>query len=160
MASVFNDRRIIKDIDVIFNGSIIKSQVNLAATLQDQATERPMFGQSPYILNTSLQYNNDTTNLSIAITHNIIGRRLFLVGNIDRPDVYQMPRHQLDLTVTKTIKGNVELKAGVSDLLNATQYFTQDYNKDGKFETTGTNDAQFMTQRRGAYFTFGITVKL
>ncbi len=160
MASVFNDRRIIQDIDLIFNGALIKSQVNLASTLQDQATERPMFGQSPYILNTSLQYNNDTTNLSIAITHNIIGRRLFLVGNIDRPDVYQMPRHQLDLTVTKTIKGNVELKAGVSDLLNATQYFIQDYNKDGKFETTGTNDAQFMTQRRGAYFTFGITVKL
>jgi hypothetical protein len=160
MASVFNDRRIIKDIDVVFNGTLIKSQVKLASTLQDQATERPMFGQSPYILNSSLQYNNDTTNLSIAITHNIIGRRLFLVGNIDRPDVYQMPRHQLDLTVTKTFRENIEVKAGVADMLNATAYFTQDYNKDGKFETTGTNDAQFMTQRRGAYFTFGITVKL
>jgi TonB-dependent receptor len=160
LASVFNDRRIVKDIDVIFNGALIKSQVELAATLQDQATERPMFGQSPYILNTSLQYNNDTTNLSIAITHNIIGRRLFLVGNIDRPDVYQMPRHQIDLTVTKTFRENLEFKAGVSDMLNATAYFIQDYNKDGKFETSGTTDSIFMSQRRGAYFTFGITVKL
>jgi hypothetical protein len=52
----------------------------------------------------------------ISVLYNIIGKRIVAVGRPspneweDIPDIYELPRNVLDLTVSKTLGKNIEIK--------------------------------------------------
>src|SRR5690606_37480075 len=111
--------KFIQNISLVLNASVIKSKVDLGQeTEQTQDRNRPMMGQSPYIVNTGIYYQDDERKLQVNLLYNVIGRRILLVGNYLNPTVYEMPRHVIDLTVTKNIGPRLELKAGIQDILN------------------------------------------
>jgi len=64
---------------------------------------RPMFGQAPFIVNGFLGYDNDSLGLEIGVNYNISGKKLVLVTKGGTPDVYDLPRGQLDFTTSKTL---------------------------------------------------------
>ena len=80
-----------------------------------------------------------------------------MVGDDLFPSIYEMPRHVVDMTVSKQIGKRYTLKAGVSDLLNYRSRFVQDSNRDGKI--TG-NDELISTYQKGAYYTFAVIVNV
>ena len=109
-----------------FNGSLIKSKVNFEKGAKEE--NRPMQGQSPYLINTGLFYNNHRHGFDITLLYNRIGKRIIGVGrsegstgnedNARIPDSYEMPRNTIDLTATKRIGNHFELKLNVRDILN------------------------------------------
>jgi hypothetical protein len=82
--------------------------------------ERTMFGQAPYIVNGILSYSSDTLGLTATISYNVQGPRLVLTGILKgRPDVYEMPRHTVDIKVSKSLSKHFSMSLTMRDLLNA-----------------------------------------
>lgn len=117
-----------------FNGAVIHSRVRF----EDGSKEanRPMQGQSPYLINTGFFYSNSNYGLSVALLYNRIGKRIIGVGrsegstlgndaNARVPDSYEMPRNVIDLTATKKWGKNWEMKVALRDLLAETVYYKQ-----------------------------------
>lgn len=118
------------------NASYIKSKVNFPDSTIER--NRPMQGQSPYLINVAVFYQDDDHGLNIGFLYNIIGKRIVAVGeakqNIadDIPDIIEMPRNLVDISVSKKI-GKLELKIGVKDLFNQDVVYRQTvkFMKDG-----------------------------
>ena len=139
---------------VTFNVAWIESNVNLGDDAVGQSQERPMMGQSPYIINAGWFYIDRENKWQVNALYNIIGKRLFAVGTFGSPDIYYMPRHTIDLTVTKGIGDHFSIKAGVQDILAQDMLYVQDANEDGDITSV---DDEIMRIQRGAYYTLGIT---
>lgn len=116
-----------------FNGALIKSRVEFEAGSREE--NRPMQGQSPYLVNTGIFYKNEKAQLNIALLYNRIGKRIIGVGrsegssgsedNARIPDSYEMPRNTIDLTASKGFGKHWELKLSIRDLLAETLYYKQ-----------------------------------
>lgn len=80
---------------------------------------RDMAGQAPYILNLGLLYDNKS-GLDAGIFYNVQGSTLQYVGIANRPDVYTVPFHGVNLNVNKTLGADDQLRVGfkVDNLLN------------------------------------------
>jgi len=108
-----------------FNGSLIHSRVDFEAGSYEK--DRPMQGQSPYLINTGLFYNNKKETLSLGILYNRIGKRIIGVGRsvgttggddtANIPNSYEMPRNAIDLSASYKLNKHWEIKAGIRDLL-------------------------------------------
>jgi TonB-dependent receptor len=59
---------------------------------------RDMAGQAPYIINGGISYNSENRNFELGFFYNVQGRTLQFVGIADRPDVYSVPFHSLNVT--------------------------------------------------------------
>lgn len=148
---------ILKDMGVLCNASLIQSEVNLGAASRGQMQIRPMQGQAPYVVNTGLMYAPDSSGFRIMVQYNVYGKRLFAVGTFGTPDMYEMPRHLVDMTISKTISRRVDIRLTAQDLLNARFYLKQDSNEDGKITSS---DELILDTRRGRYLTLGVNIRL
>lgn len=116
-----------------FNGALIKSKVAFAPGSKEE--NRPMQGQSPYLINTGLFYKNKPLNLDVAILYNRIGKRIIGVGrsegssasdeNARVPHSYEMPRNVIDLSATKRFGEHWEIKLQLRDILAEKVYYKQ-----------------------------------
>ncbi|MDH4461685.1 MAG: TonB-dependent receptor, partial [Flectobacillus sp.] len=112
---------ILNKINLVFNGAFIYSRVSLGTVGADQSDNRPLQGQSPYIINTGINYNDTKKNTQISLLYNVIGKRIYAVGNTfaaGYPDWYEMPRNVLDLTFSHELRKNLIVKGGITDILN------------------------------------------
>jgi outer membrane receptor for ferrienterochelin and colicin len=142
-------------INLIFNVALIKSEVSLGAIAIGQSSNRPLQGQAPYIVNSTISYKDDAKGLQINALYNVVGKNIIFVGFDSYPDIYQMPRGILDFTVVKRISDRFKLKLGVSDILNQKNIFLQDANLDGKFDVKTDNIIQEF--QPGAVFSLGFS---
>lgn len=153
----------LKKLSALINASYIVSEVDLGdASTLSQASKRPLQGQSPFIINASLQYKNDSTNTTLTFGYNIIGKRIVYVGNNIFPTVYEMPRHALDMTLIQKITPRMSLKFSVTDILNYQNQLWQDTNGDGKIKYNDPvgNDQKILTYKRGQAFSIGLSFKI
>jgi outer membrane receptor protein involved in Fe transport len=148
-----------KNLVVVANGSYIVSNIELSAANIETGLNpnRPMVGQSPYIVNAGLYYDNDSTGWQVSALYNVIGPRIAIVGIPGVPEAYEMPRNVIDLTVAKNFDDGLGIRFGIQDLLNATSYMIQDANADGKLNID--DDQVIQRFNRGTYFTIGIQYK-
>ncbi len=70
-------------------------------------------------------------------------------------DIYERPRNQLDLQLSKKISKRAELKLNVSDILNNEYYFYE--NIDSKHSFKSSSDRKFSSYSPGTSFTLGFT---
>ena len=158
-----NYLKIFKDFSLVFNGSLIKSRVEFAKGTLEQ--DRPLQGQSPFIVNSGLFYQNDTIKLTISLLYNIIGKRVVFAGDpyTGNPDVYEMPRNSLDLLIAKNLGKHFQVKFGVQDIFNdeiiykQTIRYNKDVNADGKGDGLVSRDEVKLNYKPGRYFSLGIT---
>jgi hypothetical protein len=152
--------RAFRDLTVVFNASYINSRVVLPNATAIES-DRPMQGQSPYIVNLGLFYQNDSIGLSAGLMYNIIGKRIAYIGNAVDPHTWEMPRNLLDFTVSKRIGKWFSIKATVNDILNQRIIFKQietfqkDSNFDGVADETLKRDQVTRSYRPGRYVTLG-----
>lgn len=113
----------LKDLTFVSNLTLLKSKVNLTTEQSSGVKteqDRPLYGQSPYLLNAGFQYTKGQWNGTLL--YNRIGPRLSLVGDPTGAgfyDIYERPRNLVDMQLSKKIlKSKGELKLTVSDLLN------------------------------------------
>ncbi|NID09930.1 TonB-dependent receptor [Fibrivirga algicola] len=161
----------LKNLTVVGNLSLIKSQVDVGdvITAPDLGGEiqqyrgltsnaRPLAGQSPYLLNLGVYYAAPKSGWQGNLLYNVFGQRIFAVGNVDVPTIYEMPRHVVDLNLTKTFNNRIELRLGIQDILNQPFQLTEDFNRDGKIGSdvasqTASADQIRRSFRRGSYYT-------
>ncbi|MBC5992805.1 TonB-dependent receptor [Pontibacter cellulosilyticus] len=147
----------VQKLTVVLNAAFVQSQVELSDEYASfQTGKRPMVGQSPYVVNTGVYYQDDDRQLQFNVLYNIIGKRIFAAGSNLNQTVYEMPRHQIDLSLTKGIGEHFEIKAGIQDLLNQKTRLIQDSNDDQKITDL---DESFRAFRKGQYSTLGVTYK-
>lgn len=86
---------------------------------------RPLQGQSPYIINLSLQFTEPIFGAGITVLYNKFGRRLDAVGFL-ASDIYEEPREVVDLAITESIIGELEAKLTIKNLLDKERVLTRD----------------------------------
>jgi len=133
------------------NLSLIKSKVNMKEIIGSDG-DRPMQGQSPYIVNAGLQFVHPTKEWTLSASYNVIGRRIYIVGNVQEPHVWENSRNVIDLQFTKTFRKKFEFKANIKDLLAQDLIFYQDLNKNKKYDLG--------TDNRWQETNFGQTISL
>jgi len=116
----------------IGNISIIDSKVRLTEDQKVLVTtlERPLQGQAPWVLNLALDWGLDKTKTRARISYNVAGSRIDAMGtrtneNDALPDIYELPRHQVDLAVSQTVTKTIDVKLAVENLLNSPYRFEQ-----------------------------------
>lgn len=139
----------------VFNASLIDSHVNLGREALGQSNERPLQGQSPYIVNAGLYYNDTTRGLQFSALYNVIGPRIFIIGFDAYPDIYEMPRGLLEVTATVRLSPSFDLRLGVGDVLNRPHVLLQDANQDGQLRLA--NDQVIQHYRSGRTFMLGLS---
>jgi TonB-dependent receptor len=123
--------------NVVFftNAALIRSKVDLSK-ISTEDPNRPLQGQSPYILNAGLQWNNAFYGLNAAVSYNIIGDRLQEVGAVGYNDIYEQHRNLSDCSISKKLGTRGEIKFTWSDILKQPFNLYQDNNFDHKFNNT------------------------
>lgn len=152
---------VLKNFTFQTNVSIIKSKVT-DSTLK---VDRPLQGQSNYVVNAGLLYDLEKIGLNVTTLFNIIGRRIYVVGDISAasatPNVWEAPRPLLDFQIAKKVlKSKAEIKLNVADILNKRQIFYQNNTAETNFELDKKVDAYRFTRRNGTTFslTFNYTL--
>ncbi len=109
---------------------------------------RPLFGQSPYIVNATLGYDNLEKRWNVNVVYNVIGPRLFLVSTNGTPNIYEQPRNSLDMTVSKGITNKLNLRLSMQNLLDAPFKFTQEF---------ASKEYIYQSYQLGSTFSLGLT---
>ena len=113
------------------NVTVVKSQIdmseaeyrsrkNFEKTGQNIEDTREMAGQSPYVVNAGISYNNRESGLNTGVFYNIKGPTLTIVGGGLFPDIYTEPFHSLNFSINKKFgeDQNTTVDVKVSNLLN------------------------------------------
>jgi len=114
------DKAWLDNLTAFANASYIDSKV------LGEGIDRPLQGQSPYLINAGLQYFSPKTAITFTSVYNRIGQRIFLVGYQGYPDIYENARDVLDFQISKRVlKSQAEIKLNIGDILNQNTVFYQ-----------------------------------
>lgn len=143
------------------NATYLESKVTLVTESnnnQKQEVDRPLFGQSPYLINAGFQFTGK--NWNVTALYNRIGPRLALVGDPTGAgfyDIYERPRNLVDMSISKKLWDNKgELKLNVSDLLNNQFAFYDNPTSKAGYDFNGGDRINY-AYRPGTTITLGFT---
>lgn len=147
---------VLKNFQLGSNISLIKSVTDVDSTRYILAVSidpefqktRPMFGQSPYLVNAFLSYNNTSLGLNANLAFNIAGEKIVLISKFATPDVYERPYPRLDFNISKILYDRFRVKFSLENILDPD--FRQTYNLNGK-------DYIFRSHSSGREFKIGIS---
>ena len=152
-----NKSRFLENLSFTGNFSYIFSEVNLD-TVSYVTSRRPLQGQSPIIVNGLVSYNDTKYDFGVSLAVNYFGRRIFAVGDVTYPELWENPRIVMDLQLSKSfLAKKLELKLNVRDLLAQDLIFYQDINGDGKLSESG--DYELIRQRMSQRISFSVGYK-
>ncbi len=112
---------VLRPLTVIANVTLAHSRVDLdpATALQLTSQSRPLSLQAPYIVNAAVDFDEPNWGTRARLLYNVVGPRLYQVGSNGIPDIYEAPRHGLDLSVGQQIGKHVEARAAVTNLIDS-----------------------------------------
>jgi outer membrane receptor protein involved in Fe transport len=105
-----------------------------------------MQGQSPYIYNLRLGYDNKNSGLTSTLLFNIFGKRISKVGVRGLPDQYEQPVERLDWVTLYKINDTFKISFKAQNLLDPDYKVTQ-------------SGATAFSYKRGRKFSLGIDAK-
>lgn len=137
------------------NFSLIRSKVNFKSG-STGTQHRSLQGQSPYVANFSLFYENKK-GISASVNYNKLGSRIAYIGVAREiqpygSDIYEYGRGVLDMQLGKSFKKAGSFKLTMGDILRQNTVFYQDLNNNNKYDKQGDNTL--------FKFTNGMTVTL
>lgn len=107
------------------NFAWIESEIQLAENVGGQTNQvRSLQGQSPYVINFQLGYDDPGIGLSAAILYNTSGERISEASTSGRPDIFEQPFHQLDFVISKSF-GQWRAKFKFTNILDDRTEFEQ-----------------------------------
>ncbi|MBX2897425.1 MAG: carboxypeptidase-like regulatory domain-containing protein [Cyclobacteriaceae bacterium] len=151
--------RFLRNTSINMNASFIFSEVDLGAQATAQQQVRQLQGQSPYLINAGAYYNDDVKKFAVSVAYNIFGPRIFAVGDVNFPSIYELPRHSLDLQLSKQF-GKLETKLNIQNLVNAKYRFYQDTDVNNKIDTQGGRDASILAYTVGQQISISLGYKI
>ena len=146
----------LKDLSVGFNFAYIYSRVQtrtneeLDALGQPRAGasnfDRALQGQSPFVVNAYLSYDNEGSGTSLRALYNTFGRRIEYFGANGLDDIYLQPVHTLDFVADQRLYKGLHFDFKVLNILNWAKEHRQ-------FDET------VFFERKGVTFVLGLTYK-
>ncbi len=112
---------------------------------------RELEGQSPFLVNFNLGYDNYEKGVFWNVYYNVFGKRLSEVSKDGTPFVYEQPVHTLNANFSMRITNNIKLKLSGKNLLDA------EYKKTHEYEGT---EYIFRNHTRGRTFSMGFAYSL
>lgn len=117
---------VLEDFNVGTNLSYIISSTPVDSARLAQARQvvpdfpdtRPLYGQSPYIVNFFVNYNNQNIGLYSNLAFNVQGPKIVIISKRFTPDVYEQPFPQLNFNIGKTLYNKFTLEIAVDNILN------------------------------------------
>lgn len=105
------------------DSSEFAARVASARDGEEVSKTRQMQGQSPYMINAGLSYNNPTNGWQGGLFYNVQGEKLYIVGVADNPDVFEVPFHSLNFNLMKNFGEERQYQVGfaVSNILDDTR---------------------------------------
>ncbi|MBS3944362.1 MAG: TonB-dependent receptor [Melioribacter sp.] len=135
---------------VVGNLSLIKSKIELE-NRGFQISERPLQGQADFILNLGIYYEDYSGSLSASLIYNKVGERIAKVGFGGLGDVVELPRDQIDFSLSTKIYSGLSLKVAARDILAQDIKFIQ---------KTPDGDKPSEIGKRGQTFSVGFSYSL
>lgn len=140
-----------KNLSFYVNLAYIKSSVNTSYTDVSGNVidvERPLTGQSNYVVNTSLGYTALDGKLNLNVLYNRIGPRIYLVGDPRSKDgngllgnIWEAPRNILDAQVSYNLNKRSDLRLSIKDILSSQYFLYADQNGNKKFDNANIREA-------------------
>ena len=154
----------LKDLKFNVNASYINSELTMnideynrrvlaARDGESIKNTRDLQGQSPYLINSGLNYNNSDVGLQTGLFFNVQGKTLEVVGTGIVPDVYTKPFSSLNFTFNKSFgeakKSTIDVK--VSNVLNS--------KRESVYESYKTTAQTFSRYQPGTEISIGYSYK-
>ena len=139
------------------NASLIKSslemfedeynnRLNAARDGESISRTRDLQGQSPFLINSNIEFLNEDTGFQYGLFYNVQGRTLEVVGTGIVPDVYTVPFHSLNFNLKKFLdddgKSSISIKA--KNILNS--------KKESVYESFNISDEIWTLRNQGVEF--------
>lgn len=139
------------------NITLVKSQTKYSTTVGN--FDRTMFGQAPFILNGMLVYKADSIGLTATLAYNVQGSKLVIVNFLPtNAFVYELPRHVIDIKISKTLGKHFAASFSIRDLLNAP--IRREYRTSEGKRIEAVKGLDFDRFRYGTNFILGVSYKL
>ncbi|MCI0539103.1 MAG: TonB-dependent receptor [Verrucomicrobiales bacterium] len=89
---------------------------------------RPLYDQSPYIINVDLTYDNRRSGTTASVVFNMAGERIYFTVD-GGPDVYEQPFPQLDFVFSQSLWKHWKVKLSAKNILDPPfkRTYTSDY---------------------------------
>lgn len=140
------------NVALIESNIVLNSDPNNQFTSRLTNTDRAMQGQSPYVINLGLGYDDADNGNSALFLFNQIGERIVALGTDKNEDTYQEPFAKLDFVLKYQISEKKDndlfayaLRFRVLNLLDSSQEFTQ-------------GDNIISTTNPGRYYSFKLDI--
>lgn len=157
----------LNNFNLAVNVTLTQSQIELSATElesreinaregQEIQPYRDMAGQSPWIINTGLEYTGEHgfgKNLQVGLYYNVQGETLLFSGIADRPDIYTVPFHGLNMNISKRFgkEEQFSIGLGVKNIANV--------NKEAVFKSFEAEDQMFYSLKQGTTFNLKMSIE-
>jgi TonB-dependent receptor len=86
---------------------------------------RPMVGQSEYVVNAGLGWTNASGSWNATVLYNVAGKRIAEAGAGGLPDTYEQARHLLDVSLQLPVVRDMAFRFDGQNLLNSPYRLTQ-----------------------------------
>jgi len=102
------------------NATFVRSRVTIDQAGGSALTnaDRPMVGQSPYVVNAGLTFSAADGRWTATLLYNVTGRRIAEAGTGGIPDAYEAARQTLDVSLRAPLFARLGLKVDGQNLLD------------------------------------------
>ncbi len=135
-------------------GGEFESRVRNARPGEVIGETRQMQGQSPYIINTYLNYNLPDQGWEANLSYNVQGKRLAIVGIAQNPDVFEQPFHSLNAKVSRQVGDDQRMRLSLS----ATNLLNSKVRRE--YESFGAENQTFAAYSPGTSISLGLSYRL
>jgi outer membrane receptor protein involved in Fe transport len=111
----------LEPLTVFTNVTAMQSEISLGEDTRASATNlrRRMVGQAPYVFNGGVTYSSRERGPSATLLYNRVGERIVAAGDRPLPDVIEMPRDVIDLSVRLPVRGALSARFDAKNLLDS-----------------------------------------
>jgi outer membrane receptor for ferrienterochelin and colicin len=154
----------LQKLKITVNASVIKSELTMsqgefdsrvsnARTNETIDRKRELQGQSPFLVNANLNYNDSDSGFQTGLFFNIQGKTLEVVGLGGVPDVFTKPFSSLNFTLNKAFGENKKsaINIKVTNILGS--------KKESAYQSFGAEDKIFSLKTPGTEFSIGYSYK-
>ncbi|MEJ8568419.1 TonB-dependent receptor [Elongatibacter sediminis] len=111
---------------VAFNYAWIESSVEIDSSLTTQTNpDRPLQGQSPWVVNVQLGYSSPDSPGEWSLLYNEFGKRITQAGVLGQPDIYEEAFPQLDFVYKRRLGEGWRFTLKLKNLLDPDVKYTQ-----------------------------------
>ncbi len=111
---------------VFSNVTLMQSDIEVGSDASSNTNpNRPMMGQAPWVVNAGVTYTGTSNGASATVLYSAVGERIYSAGTIPFPDVYEQPRHLVDVSLRFPLGDRWTWRMDARNLLDAPFQLTQ-----------------------------------